>query len=71
VATTPHAQPPTAARRGPSPKPLPDFEGVDVAGLARSDHAVLGEVAALLLRNWPSGDDAVAYYEDGPGKLMH
>ncbi|MFJ6747256.1 MULTISPECIES: YxD-tail cyclophane-containing RiPP peptide [unclassified Streptomyces] len=72
MATTPRTEPPAAARSGPSAEPLPDFEGVDVAGLAaRTDHAVLGEVAALLLRNWPSGEDAVAYYEDGPGKLLH
>lgn len=72
MATTPRTEPPAAARSGPSAEPLPDFEGVDVAGLAaRTEHAVLGEVAALLLRNWPSGEDAVAYYEDGPGKLLH
>ncbi|MFH8571544.1 YxD-tail cyclophane-containing RiPP peptide [Streptomyces sp. NPDC017993] len=64
--------PPTEpAASGPSAEPLPDFRGVDVAVLAaRTDHTVLGEVAALLLRNWPSAQDAVAYYEDGPGKLL-
>ncbi|MGG7571504.1 YxD-tail cyclophane-containing RiPP peptide [Streptomyces sirii] len=50
---------------------MPDFSGVDVGALAtRTDHAVLGDVAALLLRNWPTGEDAVAYYEDGPGALL-
>ncbi|MEV0370149.1 YxD-tail cyclophane-containing RiPP peptide [Streptomyces sp. NPDC050636] len=78
MATTPRTEPLAGASAcpsgpsGPSAVPLPDFEGVDVGVLAaRTDHAVLREVAALLLRNWPSADDAVAYYEDGPGKLLH
>ncbi|MFI0223000.1 YxD-tail cyclophane-containing RiPP peptide [Streptomyces lydicus] len=67
MATTPRTERAAAA---PSAEPLPDFAGVDVRLLAaRTDHAVLGEVATLLLRNWPTGDEAVAYYEDGPGKL--
>ncbi|UNO39963.1 YxD-tail cyclophane-containing RiPP peptide [Streptomyces sp. MST-110588] len=53
---------------GPSAEPLPDFGGVDVASVAEhSGHPVLGAVAALLLSNWPAADEAVAYYEDGPG----
>ncbi|WP_411141034.1 YxD-tail cyclophane-containing RiPP peptide [Streptomyces sp. x-80] len=72
MATIPRTEPAGAAPSGPSAEPLPDFGGVDVAGLAaRTDHVVLGEVAALLLRNWPSAEDAVAYYEDGPEKLLH
>ncbi|MEV7378713.1 YxD-tail cyclophane-containing RiPP peptide [Streptomyces lydicus] len=68
MATTPRTERAAAA---PSAELLPDFAGVDVRLLAaRTDHAVLGEVATLLLRNWPTGDEAVAYYEDGPGKLL-
>ncbi|MFF8310407.1 YxD-tail cyclophane-containing RiPP peptide [Streptomyces lydicus] len=71
MATTPRTERAAAAPSGPSAEPLPDFAGVDVPLLAaRTDHAVLGEVATLLLRNWPTGDEAVAYYEDGPGKLL-
>ncbi|MFE0189718.1 YxD-tail cyclophane-containing RiPP peptide [Streptomyces sp. NPDC059008] len=71
MATTPRTEPAAAAPFGPSAEPLPDFSGIDVGALAaRTDHAVLGEVAALLLRNWPTGKDAVAYYEDGPGALL-
>ncbi|MEN2421846.1 YxD-tail cyclophane-containing RiPP peptide [Streptomyces rimosus] len=56
---------------GPSAEPLPDFGGVDVAAMAaRTGHPVLGEVAALLLRNWPSAERAVAYYDDGPGPTV-
>ncbi|REK85105.1 hypothetical protein DY245_39690 [Streptomyces inhibens] len=66
MATTPRTEPAAAAPSGPSAEPLPDFAGVDVGSLAaRTDHAVLGEVVARLLRHWPSADDAVAYYEDG------
>lgn len=72
MATTPRTEPAASTPPVPSAEPLPDFAGVDVGVLAmRTDHAVLGDVAALLLRNWPSGEDAVAYYEDGPGKLLH
>ncbi|MEU9120388.1 YxD-tail cyclophane-containing RiPP peptide [Streptomyces sp. NPDC048506] len=72
MATTPRTEPATTALSEPSAEPLPDFAGVDVAVLAaRTDHTVLGDVAALLLRNWPAAEDAVAYYEDGPGKLLH
>ncbi|MFF8368640.1 YxD-tail cyclophane-containing RiPP peptide [Streptomyces lydicus] len=71
MATTPRTERAAAAPSGPSAEPLPDFAGIDVRLLAaRTDHAVLGEVATLLLRNWPTGDEAVAYYEDGPGKLL-
>ncbi|MBL1088397.1 MULTISPECIES: YxD-tail cyclophane-containing RiPP peptide [Streptomyces] len=72
MANTPRTEPAAAAPPGPSAEPLPDFAAVDVGSLAaRTDHAVLGEVAALLLRNWPRGDEAVAYYEDGPGNWLH
>ncbi|MET9294771.1 YxD-tail cyclophane-containing RiPP peptide [Streptomyces sp. NPDC003077] len=65
MATTPLTGPAPAA--GPSAEPLPDFGAVDVAAVAaRTAHPVLGEVAALLLRDWPDARDAVAYYEDGP-----
>ncbi|GAU65432.1 hypothetical protein SSP35_01_07730 [Streptomyces sp. NBRC 110611] len=67
MATTPRTEPATAVPAGPSTEPLPDFAGVDVGALAtRNDHPVLGAVATLLLRNWPSAQDAVAYYEDSP-----
>ncbi|MEU4205430.1 YxD-tail cyclophane-containing RiPP peptide [Streptomyces sp. NPDC045470] len=53
---------------GPSAEPLPDFGGVDVAAVAAgTDHRVLGEVTALLLRTWVPAERAVAYYDDGPG----
>ncbi|MFG2135977.1 YxD-tail cyclophane-containing RiPP peptide [Streptomyces sp. NPDC048650] len=67
MATTDRTEPAVAAPWAPSAEPLPDFGGVEVRALAaRTDHPVLGEVAALLLRNWPSEADAVAYYEDSP-----
>ncbi|MFI2185893.1 YxD-tail cyclophane-containing RiPP peptide [Streptomyces sioyaensis] len=72
MATIPRTEPVVTAPPGPSAERLPDFAGVDVGVLAaRTDHPVLGEVAALLLRNWPSAEDAVAYYEDGPEKALH
>ncbi|KPC66940.1 YxD-tail cyclophane-containing RiPP peptide [Streptomyces chattanoogensis] len=61
-------EPAGAGPWSPSAEPLPDFAGVEVSVLAaRAGHPVLGEVAALLLRNWPAEEDAVAYYEDSPG----
>ncbi|MFE2228363.1 YxD-tail cyclophane-containing RiPP peptide [Streptomyces kronopolitis] len=72
MATIPRTEPAVAAPPGPSAERLPDFAGVDVGVLAaRTDHARLAEVAALLLRNWPSAQDAVAYYEDGPEIAVH
>ncbi|MGD3105706.1 YxD-tail cyclophane-containing RiPP peptide [Streptomyces sp. YGL11-2] len=66
MATDPRTEPSAAGPPAPSAEPLPEFAGVDVAGLAeRAGHPVLRAVAGLLVRNWPSGQDAVAYYEDG------
>ncbi|MFJ9849838.1 YxD-tail cyclophane-containing RiPP peptide [Streptomyces sp. NPDC101150] len=64
--------PAAAAPWAPSAVPLPDFTGVEVRALAaQGSHPVLGEVAALLLRNWPSEEDAVAYYEDSAAAPGH
>ncbi|MFI9050244.1 YxD-tail cyclophane-containing RiPP peptide [Streptomyces sp. NPDC053427] len=61
-----------AAPWAPSAEPLPDFTGVEVSALAvQAGHPVLGAVAALLLRNWPSEEDAVAYYEDSAAAPDH
>lgn len=47
----------------PSTACLPDFSDVDVhAVAARGDHPVLAGVVAHLLRNWPSEEEAGAYF---------
>lgn len=44
---------------------LPDFSDVDVyAVAARGEPPVLAGAVAHLLRNWPSANDAAAYFEN-------
>jgi hypothetical protein len=46
---------------------LPDFSDVDVYAVAtRGEPPVLAGAVAHLLRNWPSGNDAGAYFDNGP-----
>ncbi|WBB63168.1 hypothetical protein O7599_11830 [Streptomyces sp. WMMC500] len=48
---------------------LPDFSDVDVyAVAARGEPPVLAGTVAHLLRNWPSDDDAGAYFDNEPPK---
>ncbi len=45
---------------------LPDFSDVDVhAVAARGEPPVLAGAVAHLLRDWPSGNEAAAYFENG------
>ncbi|BDM72289.1 hypothetical protein HEK616_57760 [Streptomyces nigrescens] len=70
MANTPRTEPAAAAPAGPSVEPLPDFTAVDVGALSElTSHPVLREVAGLLLRNWLTEDEAVAYYDDGPSHV--